>query len=57
VLVVCGSQDEVAARELTSRYPWVRVVDLVSRYGERRAFDDTLACVGEVVADFLVNAF
>ena len=55
VLVVCGSQDAVAASELTRRYPWVRVVDLVSRFGHRRAFEDTLECVGDTVTDFLAN--
>jgi glycerate kinase len=55
VLVVCGSKDAAAARVLTDRHPWVQVADLVSRYGQRRAFDDTLGCVGEVVADFLAN--
>ena len=53
VLVVCGSRDAEAAEELTRRYPWVRVSDLVSRFGERRAFEETLECVGEVVADFV----
>ncbi len=55
VLVVCGSRDVATAHELTSRYPWARVEDLVSRCGERRAFDDTVGCVGEIVADFLAD--
>lgn len=56
VLVVCGSRDVTVAQQLTSRYPWVRVVDLVSRFGERTAVHDTLACVGQVVGDFLTDA-
>ena len=53
VLVVCGSSDAATVAELTRRYPWVRVRDLVARCGQRRAFEDTLACVSEVAADFL----
>ena len=53
VLVVCGSRDVEAAEELTSRYPWVRVSDLISHFGERRAFEETLECVGEVVEEFV----
>ncbi len=53
VLVVCGSSDPAAVRELTRRYPWAQVRDLVSRFGQRRAVEDTLACVGAVVEDFL----
>lgn len=55
VLVVCGSCEVAAASELTRRYPWVRVVDLVSRFGERSAVSDTLVGVGEVVEEFLAG--
>ena len=56
VLVVCGSLEGEAARALRRRYPWVRVVDLVSRVGERRAFEDTARAVGELTAQFLAGA-
>jgi glycerate kinase len=52
VLVVCGAADRDAVRRLQLRHPWVRVEDLVSRFGERRAMESTLACVAQVVADF-----
>ncbi len=56
VLVVCGSLDVAAARELTRRHPWVRVVDLVTRFGERAALQDTLVGVAEVVREFVTGA-
>lgn len=55
VLVVCGSLDGEAASALTRRYPWVQVVDLVSRFGQRRAMNDTLAGVTEVVREFVAG--
>jgi glycerate kinase len=53
VLVVCGAADPEAVSRLQQRHPWVQVEDLVSRFGERRAHDETLECVGEVVAHFV----
>ena len=53
VLVVCGAVGSDARRHLRQRHPWVQVRDLVSLYGERRAHEETLACVAEVVADFV----
>jgi glycerate 2-kinase len=55
VLVVCGARDEDVARSLQERYPWVRVVDLVTRFGESRARHDTVECVARVVADFAAS--
>lgn len=52
VLVVCGVTQGGAVRELGRRFPWVRVEDLVARFGERRAHEETLACVADVVSDF-----
>jgi glycerate kinase len=55
VLVVCGAADAGAVRLLRSRHPWVRVEDLVSRFGERRARAATLGCVADVVKEFLAT--
>ncbi|NNN07605.1 MAG: hypothetical protein HKL85_00225 [Acidimicrobiaceae bacterium] len=55
VLVVCGSSDIEAVNVLIDRYPWVRVVDLVSRFGERRALSDTIESVAQVAREFLVD--
>ena len=55
VLVICGACDVEAVGELTRRYPWVEVVDLVSRYGEQRAWSETLECVGETAGLFLAE--
>ncbi|HEY5302730.1 MAG TPA: glycerate kinase [Acidimicrobiales bacterium] len=53
VLVVCGAADADAVLRLQQRYPWVQVHDLVSRFGERRAREETLACVAAVVGDYV----
>ncbi|MBW4029057.1 MAG: glycerate kinase [Acidobacteria bacterium] len=55
VLVVCGTTQVGAVRELCRRYPWVRVEDLVARFGERRAHEQTLSCVADVVSDFALG--
>ena len=55
VLVICGASDVEAVDELTRRYPWVEVVDLVSRYGEKRAWSETLECVAETARRFLTE--
>ena len=52
VLVVCGATQADAVHALCRRYPWVRVEDLVARFGERRAHEQTLSCVADVVRDF-----
>jgi len=52
VLVVCGVAHGPTVRQLRQRFPWIRVEDLVARYGERRAREETLACVSDVVSDF-----
>jgi glycerate kinase len=53
VLVVCGAADPEAVSRLQQRHPWVHVEDLVSQFGERRSFDDTLSCVAEVVTRYV----
>ncbi len=53
VLVVCGAADPDAVGRLQERHPWVQVEDLVSRYGERRAREDTLTCVADVVTTYV----
>ena len=55
MLVVCGSSDIEAVNVLIDRYPWVRVVDLVTRFGERRALSDTIDSVAQVAREFLVD--
>lgn len=53
VLVVCGEADPTVSAQLTERFPWVRVVDLVSTVGRPRALSETVAAVVETVEDFL----
>lgn len=55
VLVVCGATRGDAAADLVRRYPWIVVEDLVVRFGERRARQETLSCVAEVVGDFVAG--
>ena len=55
VLVVCGQAEPDAVRLLQQRHPWVQVEDLVARYGGRRAREETLRCVEDVVASFALR--
>ncbi len=52
LLIVAGACDE-AGLQAAGRYPQTTAVSLTETFGETRALDDTLACIQQVVSDYL----
>ncbi len=52
-LVICGSAEPEAARAFVERFPNAQVLSLEARFGAARAHREVLACVAEVVSDYL----
>lgn len=52
-LVICGSAEPEAASAFVERYPNAQVLSLEERFGAARARQEVLACVADVVSDYL----
>ncbi len=52
-LVICGSTEPAAAAAFAERYPHAQIISLEQRFGIHRARREVLACVSEVVAEFV----
>ncbi len=52
LLIVAGGCDD-AGLQASARYPQTTAVSLIEIFGEARAMSDTLACIQQVVSDYL----